>query len=356
MKRTNKNLVGLLMCLLTSVLVTSVTGLDLGASFLGCLGLSLLLGYANSKSKTGQPVLQAGLLQEVWIGEFENRFFDNDDFLADGRDWTPWVDNDAINLAEIGVSPNVVINRTTYPVPASVRTDVPIKLSLNNYGTDSTIHRKLEQISMVQDKRKSIIEDHKAVIQEKISDHGIFNIAPTANTADTPVFKTSGPLSTDTGNRILLSADINKMNRMFDDKKYPAKGRTLVVPPVMFWEFVENNPTIKAQAECNGQAGTGTGMWVEWMGFIIRPKVTTAIYNKSTLAKNAWGAVAVPATDRMAAVAYIKNVSFGRAQGSTEMFAKINDPDQQGDTINFLTTAIVLPVRQKTLGAIVYSD
>jgi len=356
MKQILNILSGLLMCIMAGLLIAHVLETSPVIAILSCLGLSLLLGYINQKLPASkQGVLQAGLLREIWIGEMANRFFDNDDFLQDGKDWTPWVDNDAINLSEIGASPNVVINRTVYPVPATTRTDVPIRLPLTNYSTDSTIHRNIDQIALAADKRKSIIDDHKAVLQEKVSDHGIFNIAPTVNSADTPVFKTSGAISADTGNKILQSSEISKMNKLFDNKKYPQKGRTLVVPPNMFWEFVETNPTIKAQAERNGQGGTGTGMWVEWMGFVIRPRVTTALYNKNTLAKNSWGAVPT-ANDKEAAIAYVKGVSFGKAMGTTEMFAKVKDPDQQGDTINFLTTAIVLPVRQKVLGAIVYSD
>lgn len=355
MKALFNILTGLLMCVLTGVLIAMLFNIEPTIPILGCLGLSLAMGYAGRNQPKEKGILCVGLLKEVWLPEMTERFFDDDSFLQDGKDWTPWVENDAINLADIGVSPNVVINRTVYPVPASTRPDAPIKLPLTNYGTDSTIHRKIEQIALAYDKRKSIINDHKSVLIEKIGEHGIFNVAPTANTASTPVLKTSGAVSATTGNKILTSDDIVKMAIAWDNLKYPSQGRTLVVPPEMFWEFVESNPTIKAQAERNGQGGTGTGVWVEWMGFVIRPRVTTAYYNKTTLAKNVWGA-APTANDKKSALAYIKQKSFGKALGDMHMFATIDDPDQQGDKINFLTTAIVLPVKQALLGAIVYSD
>lgn len=355
MKKTNNFLSGLLMCVLTAILLSSALGTNPLLTMFACLGLSLLLGYAGSKNATTKGAFNVGLLKEVWLPEMTERFFDDDSFLQDGKDWTPWVENDAITLGDIGVAPNVVINRNVYPVPATTRTDAPLKMPLTNYSTDSTIHRKIEQIALSYDKRQSIINDHKSVLLEKIGEHGIYNVSPASNTANTPVFKTGGPVSAQTGNKIMLSDDIVKMAIAWDGLKLPSAGRTLVVPPAMFWEFVSSNDTIKAQAERNGQGGTGTGVWVEWMGFNIRPRVTTANYNKGTLVKNAWGAVPT-GNDKQAAVAYIKGKSFGRALGDMHMFATIDDPDQQGDKINFLTTAIVLPVKQALLGAIVYSD
>ncbi|MCZ2128850.1 MAG: hypothetical protein LC109_01130 [Bacteroidia bacterium] len=355
MKALLNILTGLLMCVLTGGLIAMLFNIEPTIPILGCLGLSLAMGYAGRNQLKEKGILRAGLLREVWLSEMTERFFDDDSFLQDGKDWSPWVENDAINLADIGVAPNVVINRTVYPVPATIRTDGVINLPLTNYSTDSTIHRRIEQIALAYDKRKSIIDDHKSVLVEKIGEHGIYNISPEKNLTKTPVFKTSGGVSGLTGNKIMTSDDIVKMAIAWDNLKYPSVGRTLVVPPDMFWEFVSTNPTIKAQAERNGQGGAGTGVWVEWMGFTIRPRVTTSYYNKTTLIKNAWGA-APTANDKKSAIAYIKQKSFGKALGAMHMFATIDDPDQQGDKINFLTTAIVLPVKQEMLGAIVYSD
>ena len=41
-----------------------------------------------------------------------------------------------------------------------------------------------------------------------------------------------------------------------------------------------------------------------------------------------------------------------KADGTVDVFAKYNDPDQKGDVINFQKRFIALPLRSKGLGAI----
>ncbi len=352
----NSNILGgLLMCILTGVLIATILGVGPVVPILVCLGLSLAMGYANRNNKMSSGVLRAGLLKEIWLSELADKFFDDDEFLTDGKDWSPWIENDVINLAEIGASPTVMKNNTTFPITAATRTDVPIALPVDNYSTTSTIVRKLEQISLAYDKRQSVLSDHKKSLQQKIGDDGIFNIAPTANTTDTPVIKTSGALSAVSGYKIMTADDIMRLAIAYDNRKFSKKGRTIVVPPTQFWEFVNTDSVLKEQAKQNGKGGEGTDVWVYYMGFKIRSRVTTAYYNKTTLAKIAYGAVP-GSSDRPAAISYIAQESFGKGLGTNEMFATIGDPAQQGDIVNFLQKAIVLPVRQKTIGAIVASE
>jgi hypothetical protein len=356
MKHLFKISSGLLMALLMSVLLSVTLDMPPVMSFGLCLGLSVLLGFINSRlPKHQKGILADLLLTEVWTSELEDRFFDDDNFLADGKDWTPFVDNDAINTQEIGVSPNVVINRTVYPVPVTPRDDTPIRLLLEDYSTDSTVIHDAQEVATNYDKRQSVIADHKSVLLEKIADHGIYNIAPTTNTVKSPIIKTSGAISAQTGNRILSSDDIMRMNIEYDKNKYPKIGRTLVVDPTMFWEFINTNDILKRQAELNGAGGNGTDLWVSFMGFTIKSRVTTAMYDKTTLTKSVYGAVP-GANDKKAAIAYIKGKSFGKGLGTNKMYATIGDPANQGDIINFRQRAIVLPVRQATLGAIIYSN
>jgi hypothetical protein len=356
--RTIKSLAGaLIMAMCTALLLSTTLGIDLMPTFAALMGLSLLIGVigSNPKHQRAKGMAMAGLLQEVWLGDLLGRFWDRNDYLDDAKPWDAFVDADAINLAEIGASPNVVKNRSVYPVPVSQRTDTALRITLDDYSSDSTVVRDVEAISLDYDKRKSVVEDHKVSIFQKIADDGIYNIAPTANTINTPVVRTSGAVSTISGYKTLLTADITSLTIAFDNLKYPTVGRTLLVPPTMFWEFVSTNDILKAQAQFTGKGGTATDTWVYFMGWIIKSRATTAFYNFGTLAKIAPGAVPNATTDGQACVAYVAKQSFGKALGTAQMYAKLKDPDNQGDVINFRLRALVMPVRQRILGAIVAS-
>lgn len=353
-----KNLFSTLQALLLCVLLGAMLGMVFETApepmIAGCIGLSLIMGFVGrNQPRTDNPtngMFCAGLLREIWLGDLLNRFWDDDSFLQDGKNLDPFVENDAINLAEIGAKPNVVKNRTSYPVPATVRVDTPINLPLDDYSSDSTIVRDVETVALNYAKRQSVIGDHKGAILEKIADDGIYNISPNVDSTDTPVFETSGAHNAAKSQLVLHSRDIAKMAERFDILKYPKVGRKIAVPADIFWDFVQSDATLLAQAQNNGKGGDGTETWVSYFGFIIYSRANTAYYNPA-LNKIAYGAVPA-ADDRQAAIAYIKGRSFGRGKGSAQMYAKVKDPDQQGDVINFRQRAVVLPFGQKILGAI----
>jgi hypothetical protein len=348
---------------LFGLLIAAVIGVAAAPVIAVLFAISLAMGIAGlaSGEQRVSGIATAGLLREVWLDELAAKFFEKDDFLMDGKDWNMWVENDAINLAEIGASPNVVRNRTLvqYPIPVTQRPDTALRLSLDDYSTDSTVVRDVEQVTISYDKRKSVLDDHKANLLQKIAIDGIYAVAPTANTTDTPVLKTSGAVSTsagNAGNKMLVSGDVANLAMAFDNRNWNQIGRTLVVTPTVFWEFINNDPVLKEQAKFNSRLGSAyPGNWVECCGFIIRTKVSTALYNKTTLVKSAFGTVP-GVNDKQASIAYIAKESFGRALGTAQMYVLENDPSQQGDVINFRQRALVLPVRQRVLGAIVSSD
>jgi hypothetical protein len=357
MKTINSLFAALMVAACTAFMLNTALGVKFEIAFGALMGISLLMGVigSNPKYQRKQGIAMAGLLKEIWLGDLLGRFWDKNDYLDDAKNWDAFVENDALNLAEIGAAPTVTKNRTVYPVPVSQRADIALRISLDEYSSDSTVVRKVEAVSLVYDKRKSIVEDHKMSIFYKLADDGIWNISPNANTTATPVIKTTGAVSALSGYKLLTSTDITNLTIQFDNLKYNSKGRTLLVPPTMFWEFVNTNDVLKAQAQYNGRGGTESDTWVYFMGWIIKSRATTSFYNFTTLAKLAYGAVSNATTDGQAAIAYVAKESFGKAVGTANMFAKVDDPDQQGDVINFTLRGIVMPVRQKVLGAIVAS-
>lgn len=76
----------------------------------------------------------------------------------------------------------------------------------------------------------------------------------------------------------------------------------------------------------------------------------TPRFNATTGTKVAFQA-APAGTDTQASVIWSKDEVM-RADGSVDVFAKYNDPDQKGDVINFQKRFVALPFRSKVLGAI----
>ena len=53
----------------------------------------------------------AGLAKEVWINQLTKKFYPDSSFLNYTKDFSSLVENDAINMADAGVDPDVLILR-----------------------------------------------------------------------------------------------------------------------------------------------------------------------------------------------------------------------------------------------------
>jgi hypothetical protein len=59
-------------------------------------------------------------------------------FVSECRDFSMFVENNTLNLAEAGVNPTVLLNNTTYPIPIADRTDLPIAIPIDRFDTENT--------------------------------------------------------------------------------------------------------------------------------------------------------------------------------------------------------------------------
>lgn len=93
----------------------------------------------------------AGLRKEVWIKQLQEKFYPDSSFLNYAEDFTALVDNDALNLAEEGIDPKVLVNNTTYPINVVKREDKPIRIELDLFETENTLVRRPEVIEYAYD-------------------------------------------------------------------------------------------------------------------------------------------------------------------------------------------------------------
>ena len=88
----------------------------------------------------------ATLNKEVWVNQIKENFYPETSFLNYVRDFSGLVENNAINMAEAGVDPKVLINNTTYPIKVVSRVDKPIRIELDTFETENTLVRRPEAI------------------------------------------------------------------------------------------------------------------------------------------------------------------------------------------------------------------
>jgi len=320
------------------------------AVFVPVMFVAFILGYIKHKQPkvySNSGLAFAGLIKEVWISRIMEKFYAEFPYLEYTEDMTQFVDNDAINLADSGVNPDVLINNTTYPIPTVTRDDAPISIPLDNYDTKNTIVRRIESIGLAYNKIDSIIRGHKNTLAEKSGQKFTHAYGALSDGAYTPVLNCSGADRGD-GTKKMMTIDIINMQKIFDKLKVPQKGRVLVLSPDHIADLLQENwDKYKSIADLE------SGKIMNLYGFMIFKGILNPTYNKTTLVKNAFGA-APASTDCVSSLVW-HAAEVMRADGSVEMFytpRNINT-SERGDVIGFAKRAIGLPIRGKYYGAIV---
>lgn len=333
--------IGSLAICVMAVLMTVFAPLVAFGATVGVLTASAAVG-AFAPNQSG--VASAGLNKELWLAEIMEGFYSDDMFLSECRDLSSFVENDILNLAEAGVTPDVLINNTTYPIDVNDRTDTPIALTIDRFDTENTMIQKADEVELAYDKMKSVVYGHKQALREKIMQKAIHAIAPSTNGTYTPLLAASGANNGEDGNKALTWSDVRKLQKRFNNAKIPSAGRIIV--------FTEQHLSDLESEDLDRfnrvmDKGVICGFKIYTLADSDMPR-----YNKSTAAKVAFAA-APAGTDVRASVAFHKD-EVGRAMGSQDMFHSKaeNDPIYRRDVIGFAQRAMVLPIRNKGIAAI----
>lgn len=252
-----------------------------------------------------------------------------------------FVEYNTINLAEAGVDPNVLVNNTTYPVPFAPRTDNPIALPLDTYDTEGTVVRNIEEVESAYDKMASVARGHRNALRTKTAEKAAHAYAPAGNSTFTPVVSSTGDAFGGL-NKATLD-DVFNLGHQFDLKDMPEE-RILVLHPTHYLHLKQEDAKLFKSFIENRKQG------FDLLGFKTYIYSKTPRYNKNTGAKIAFGA-APSGNDTISSVAFLKDEVM-RCEGTVDMFARLKDPEQKGDIINFQMRFLALPLRNKGLGAL----
>ena len=308
-----------------------------GVPGLFAFGGSAVAGTLMSKFSTNSTFM-AGIQKEIWIDTLMEGFYPKDDFLSWSRDMSEFVEYNTINLAEAGADPNLLIDNNVYPIAAAVRVDVPKSVTLKTLDTDSTIVRNLEKMEVAYNKMDSVVRSHRNVLRTGAIQLAAHFWAPQANGVLTPVLTATGALVN--GYRQLTFEDILQLQIQFNNFDVDPMSLALMLCPRHRSDLMAQDMKLYKDIVQSGNI----------FGLKFFTNSQTPRFNAVTGAKVAFQA-APGVNDTISSTIWSKDEVM-KADGSVDVFAKYNDPDQKGDVINFQKRFIALPLRNKVLGAI----
>ncbi len=302
-------------------------------------------------------ILMAGVRREVWTGSVKQELSEaeNATFLDGIEDYSRYVsavgdEMQVIHLVYMGVSPDVLINNTTYPIAEQNLGESDIPITLDKYQTKVTPVTDDELYALSYEKITLVKSKHAKAIAIAKFMKAIHALSPSANTANMPVIVTTGA-DDGTGRKKLVWADIVRFKRQLDKLGIPIVGRRLVLCTDHENDLLELDPKFKDQYY-NAESGKPYSR----LGFEFHSYVANPYYNPTTLVKLSFGAV--PAgTDRQATV-FFSVARAAKATGWTKMYYSeaSTDPANQRNLVNFRHHFIVLPTQEDSRGAIVSAN
>jgi hypothetical protein len=288
----------------------------------------------------------AGLAKEIWINQLMENFYPDSAFLRHAKDFSSLVDNDAINVAESGLDPEVLINNSTYPIGIIQRIDTPIRIELDKFETKNTLIRRPEVIEYAYDQLESVLMGHRNTLRAKTAEKAAHAFAPNQDTTNTPLVSTSGVSYN--GRKRMTFEDILNLKERFDNADVPLEGRYLVLHPSHLTDLIMLD--VKAFKDITDIVNGQPKMFA---GFGILQFSKPAIYNSATMIKKPF-ASAPEATDLFCSFAFNKEEVM-KSDGEVYMYIRENDPEERGTIVGFDKRFIALPIRNKGIGAIVSS-
>ena len=285
----------------------------------------------------------AQLEKEVWVNQIQENFYPDSSFLKYGKDFSELVDNNAVNMAEAGVDPNVLSNNITYPISVAKRADAPIRIELDRFETENTLVRRPEVIQYAYVQLESVLMGHRNQLRAKTAEKAAHAYAPSEDSPYTPVISTTGAIS---GTRkIITFDDILTLKERFDNMEIPVEGRYLVLHPSHVTDLIRID--IKGFKDItdivNGQPKRFAGLGI--LSFSRTP-----MYDLDTMEKLPWGAAG---TDSGFSSFAFQADEVMKADGEVFMYTTENDPKERATIVGFDKRFIAVPIRNKGIGAIV---
>lgn len=283
----------------------------------------------------------ATLEKEIWVNQLMENFYPDSSFLKYARDFSALVDYNAINMAEAGADPKVLVNNTTYPIKITQRVDKPLRIELDKFETENTLVRRPEAIEYSYDQLESVLMGHRNTLRAKTAMKAAHAYAPQEDSTYTPVIQTTGAAVS--GRKRLQIDDILLLKERYDNAMIPLEGRYLVLNPSHVTDLI-----LFDAKNLGNLTDLQNGKPKRFAGFNILQTASTPKYN-SSLQKIAFDG---DEEGNFCSFSFHSDEVM-KADGDVFMYARENDPAERGTIVGFDKRFIALPIRNKGVGAIV---
>ena len=286
------------------------------------------------------------VLTELYTGEVIKKLRWDRKWVASIPSKNNYVNNNVIHLTDIGADPTVLINNAAYPIASSLRDDTDLPLALRKFETTNTRVQDDELYALSYDKIATVVDQHSTRLEEVTQQYGLFSIAPTATTTNTPIVGTTG-VDNGFGRKRMTLTDLALAKKRLDDLNIPLVGRILVLCNDHINDLNNLDQSFRDRFY-----NTKTGDPIDFMGFTIFQDTYNPVYD-NTNTKKAWNA-APAGTDRNSSQFFYAPHAF-KAMGSLTMYysdAKTN-PTTRESVIGFRLYHAIAPVKLLGFGAIV---
>jgi hypothetical protein len=255
-------------------------------------------------------------------------------------------ESNVIHVPTSEFAPDILINNTTYPIALQAYTDNEVIIKLDKFQTkvvtltdDQVMGASYDRIDNAT--RKTV----QKLTSEKFT-KAIHAIAPTSNTANTPVIATTGTADA-TGRLRLVYNDLVNLKNQFDKIKTPLTGRRLVLCADHYNDLLLDRANFGDQLVnyVRGQVAPVIA------GFEIYQYEVMPTYTSGT--KKAYGAIPV-AGDKTASVAFLVD-NIAKKTGTTKQYftAAKDNPTTQTNQLAYRHYFIAVPFRAEMIGAII---
>lgn len=288
----------------------------------------------------------ADLRQEVWVKQLLEKFYPDSSFLSYVKDFSAMVDNEAINFADAGLDPKVMINNTTYPISVIQREDTPIRIELDKFETENTLVRNPEVVEYAYDQLESVLMGHRNILRSSTGIKAAHAYAPNEDGIFTPVINTSG--DSYNGRKRITIEDILNLKERFDNQDIPLEQRYLVLHPSHVTDLI-----LLDTKSFKDIADVVKGEPKRLAGFNVLQFSKTPYYD-ITGKKKTFGTINTP-TDTFSSFAF-QSGEVMKADGQVKMYMTKDDPKERATIVGFEKRFIALPLRNKGIGAIVSTN
>lgn len=285
------------------------------------------------------------LQKEIWVNQLQENFYPNSSFLNFARDFSNLVEYDAINIAEAGVDPEVLINNNTYPIKITQRVDKNHRIELDKFETVNTLVRRPEAIEYSYDQLESVLMGHRNTLRASTAKKAAHAYAPLKNTPYTPVISTTGTTAAD-GRKRLTVEDILALKEQYDAMDVPLELRYLVLNPKHVSDLILfDTKAFKDIVDLT------EGKPKRFAGFNMLQTSVTPTYNVTTGVKADFGAEEAE-TDTFCSFSFC-STEVMKADGEIYMYERYNDPEERGTIVGFDKRFVAMPIRNRGIGAII---